>query len=47
MLIMLKTAIYFYGITRYLEGSIPSIKKNIFQPASRLGEFKFFYHFIT
>ena len=45
MLIMLKTAICFYGITRYLEGSIPSIKKNIFQPASRLGEFKVFCHF--
>lgn len=42
---MFKTAICFWGITRYLDGTIPSIKKNIFQPASNLGKFKVFCHF--
>tara|TARA_A100001015_G_C15039718_1_gene738838 strand:- start:201 stop:1007 length:807 start_codon:yes stop_codon:yes gene_type:complete len=44
---MYKTAICFWGITRYLEGTITSIRKNIFQPASKFGEFKVFCHFFN
>ena len=44
---MYKTAICFWGITRYLEGTIPSIRENIFLPASKLGEFKVFCHFFN
>ena len=44
---MYKTAICFWGITRYLDGTIDSIRKNIFQPASQFGDFKVFCHFFN
>ena len=44
---MYRTAICFWGITRYTEGTIDSIRKNIFKPASKLGEFKVFCHFFN
>ena len=44
---MYKTAICFWGITRYLDGTIGSIRKNIFQPASQFGDFKVFCHFFN
>ena len=44
---MAKTAICFWGITRYPEGVIESIRKNIFQKARNLGETKVFCHFFN
>ena len=44
---MAKTAVCFWGITRYSQGTIQSIRKNILKPASYFGEFKVFCHFFN
>ena len=42
-----KISICFYGITRNLKKTYPSIEENIINPAKKHGEVKIFCHFFN